>query len=393
MTNELTSVEPREQAGRDAITAFSGQFRAAGYAALEILDDGPVIFVYCDFHDDYVVKLETSEGVFYRFFQVKYKLKRNHQWKPLDLFGVPLKGKKIDPTSVKNSFCAKMFEHVINFGDKCESIALETNVHFHDKVEELCKSAEKNDLSHIDLTIFKKIRDAFIERFSSAEFDSHVICYYLEKYFSVFKLMPASSYMNEDSGQFEMHAGQRIYKYSEIELSQKEKESISKSLVELVRSKSEGRIGSKITEEELNKLAGIGLDDLLSILSISRRAYMALSSGGDKKAIKNTSILQRVLLDWECSEDIIVFCCKMKNKWDEWLRINRHDIASLDLNFLIDRLYRLIKSIEKAEEPFVQLQIEIEELYSSLSEEIKERGISKEILLGGFMASIVRGEL
>lgn len=393
MTKTLASIGPREQAGRDAIKAFSSQFQAAGYAALEILDGGPVTFVYCDFHDDYVVKLESSGGDLYRFSQVKYKLKRNHQWKPFDLFGVPLQGSKIDPDAVKNSFCAKMFEHIVNFGDQCESIILETNVHFHDKVEELCLSVEDGDFSHLDLPIYKKIKGAFLEHFSSTKFDSHVVCYHLEKFFSVFKLMPASSYLNEGGGEFEMHAGQRIYRYSEIDLSQKEKESIAKSLIELVRSKSVGRIGPNIMEEELNKLAGIGLDDLLSILSISRRAYMALSSGGDKKAIKNTSILQRILKDWGCSEDIIVFCSEMKNEWDEWLRINRHDIAPLDLTFLIDRLYKLIKAIEKVEDPFVQLKIEIDYLYSSLATEIKERDISKEILLGGVMASIVRGEL
>jgi hypothetical protein len=393
MTKMLTSVEPREQAGRKMITGVSFQFIAAGYAALEILDGGPVTFVYCDFHDDYVVKLESSGGELYRFSQVKFKFKRNYQWTPLDLFGVPLRGEKINLDAVKNSFGVKMFEHIVNFGDQCESLILETNVNFHDKIEELCQSVGDNDLSHLDLPIYKKIKGAFLEHFSSKKFDSHVVCYHLEKFFSVFKLMPATSYLNEESGGFEMHAGQRIYQYSEIDLSQKEKESIASSLTELVRSKSVGLIGSNITEEKLNKLAGIGLDDLLSVLSISRRAYMALSSSGDKKAIKNTSILQRILKDWGCDEDIIVFCCEKKNEWDEWQRINRHDIPLLDLTFLIDRLHRLMKVIEKTNEPFSQLQIEIDSLYSSLSVEIRERGISKEIILGGFMNSIVRGEL
>ena len=152
MTKTLIAVEPREQAGRDAITAFSSQFKAAGYAALEILDGGGVSFVYCDFHDDYVVKLESTEGNLYRFSQVKHKIKRNHHWRPHDLFGVPLRGKKIDRETVKGSFCAKMFEHIVNFGNQCESIILETNVHFHDKIEELCISINKSVTGNVKLT-------------------------------------------------------------------------------------------------------------------------------------------------------------------------------------------------------------------------------------------------
>lgn len=388
----LETKPPREQAGRDAITAFSSQFKAAGYAALEILDGGKVSVVYCDYHDDYVVKLVSGADQQFIFSQVKYKVKRNHQWKPLDLFGTPLKG-KINFDAVKKSFGVKMFEHVRNFGDQCEDILLETNVHFHDQIETLCELVSKGDISYREMALYKNIRLAFVHHFCGGVFDSHVTCFYVEKFLSLLRLRPACTYLNEDDGDFELYAGKRIYQYSEVPLSEKEKEGIAKSLIELVRSKSVGRIHEKITVDELNKLAGIKLDDLLSILSISKKAYETLAAGGDDKAIRNTSILQRVLRDWGCSNESVVFCCEAKNKWDDWLRVNRHDLSPLDTNFLIDRLQRTIRVLKRSEEPFPQLKVEIESVFNSLNQDFKNRAITKEILFGGVMASIVRGEL
>lgn len=380
----LEKIPPREQAGRDAITAFSAQFKAAGYAALEILDGGEVSVVYCDYHDDYVVKLVSATDQQFRFSQVKYKVKRNHQWKPLDLFGTPLRG-KINFDAVKNSFGVKMLEHVRNFGDQCEDIILETNVHFHDQIETLCELISKGDISYREMTLYKNIRHAFIEHFCDGVFDSHVTCFCVEKFLSLLRLRPACTYLNEDDGNFELFAGKRIYQYSEVPLSEKEKEGIAKSLIELVRSKSVGRIHEKITVDELNKLAGIKLDDLLSILSISKAAYKTLAAGGDKKAIRNTSILQRVLGDWGCSNESIVYCCEAKSNWDDWLRVNRHDLSPLDTNFLMDRLQRTIGVLKRSAAPFPQLQVEIEEIFNVLNQDYKNREITREILFGGVM--------
>lgn len=64
----LHEVEPREVAGREAIARFAAQFRAAAYMSLAILENGEIDCVFCDFHEDYVVRRRENQAVRYDFY-------------------------------------------------------------------------------------------------------------------------------------------------------------------------------------------------------------------------------------------------------------------------------------------------------------------------------------
>ncbi len=74
---KLHEVDPREQDGRDTLSRYKAQTRAASLASLEILENNTVDRVFCDWHDDFVVRKVIDGKTHYHFFQVKTK-KRQH---------------------------------------------------------------------------------------------------------------------------------------------------------------------------------------------------------------------------------------------------------------------------------------------------------------------------
>ena len=54
--DSILDKKPRETAGRETVNRFRMQFQAAAFAALEILSGKDVDRVYCDYHDDFVVR-------------------------------------------------------------------------------------------------------------------------------------------------------------------------------------------------------------------------------------------------------------------------------------------------------------------------------------------------
>ncbi|MFP3758606.1 dsDNA nuclease domain-containing protein, partial [Cupriavidus sp. SIMBA_020] len=65
--------KPRETVGRTTVARFRMQFQGAAYAALEILSGKEIDRVYCDYHDDFVVRRTVAGVVDYHFSQVKTK--------------------------------------------------------------------------------------------------------------------------------------------------------------------------------------------------------------------------------------------------------------------------------------------------------------------------------
>ena len=92
----IHDVEPREVVGRETMLRFNMQHQAAAYAALEVLESRDVDRVYCDYHDDFVVRRQSSAGTSYHFYQVKTKGKANHLWSLREVFAL----KKSDRKSV-----------------------------------------------------------------------------------------------------------------------------------------------------------------------------------------------------------------------------------------------------------------------------------------------------
>ncbi|MDF5962641.1 dsDNA nuclease domain-containing protein [Pseudomonas aeruginosa] len=85
---KLHEVTPREQNGRDTIDRFRAQFKAASLESLALLENGEMDRVYCDVHEDYVVKHIVNSKAQYRFVQVKTKSKLNYQYSMLEIFGL-----------------------------------------------------------------------------------------------------------------------------------------------------------------------------------------------------------------------------------------------------------------------------------------------------------------
>lgn len=85
----LETVRPREQAGRDSFGRFKAQSRSAAIATLSILEgSGNIDRVYCDLHDDFVVRINNNGEYSYVFYQVKTHAKQKHNWTLSEVFGL-----------------------------------------------------------------------------------------------------------------------------------------------------------------------------------------------------------------------------------------------------------------------------------------------------------------
>lgn len=154
----LSAHKPRELAGRDTISRFRAQFRGAALEALRILEGKGIEAVYCDLHDDYVVKQWLDGQVVYHFVQVKTNSSKHH-WTRHQLFGVPKRlpkfvhktahlpgGSSIVPITqeeiekLKSSFVGKLLQHTATFGNSCGSVTFATNAHLGDEVEAIAEA-------------------------------------------------------------------------------------------------------------------------------------------------------------------------------------------------------------------------------------------------------------
>ena len=118
---------PRETVGRDTVMRFRMQFQAAAFAALEILRGKEVDRIYCDYHDDFVVRRTYAGIVEYHFFQVKTKGKANQQWDIDGIFALKKRGaldtaEKLE--AIRGSIAGKLFVHTIEFGEQCREVSV-----------------------------------------------------------------------------------------------------------------------------------------------------------------------------------------------------------------------------------------------------------------------------
>lgn len=382
---KLHEVSPREIVGRDTISRYQAQFRAASNAALEILEGKGVDRVYCDYHDDFVVRNSKCGDVEYHFFQVKTKAKRNYQWSLLDIFGI-YKKKTQDKDKIANSFIGKLLLHTINFKDSCGGIVFLTNIHFVDEIEEMITDLESGYFNNNNNKILvEKFNECYCD--GGQKFEEDEIKCLLSK----LTLTPGVQYLNE-ANDFEAVAREKIYKYSEIDLEFVEAKEIIDNLVVLAERKSFKKLMGEISESELDDKAGIGINDLLDILSISRGAYEILLNGGDLKAIKSVSVLQRKLEQAGASIEMIEYCCEKKIQWDEWYRNKRHVIPEFDLKFLQEDINAILKDLINGTTVLQDIQKKVDELMRSLSGRDIAGQVTKELLLGGVFSALVRSE-
>lgn len=378
--NVIHGIKTREENGRDTIKRFHAQFRAASLEVVKILENNSIDMVYCDYHDDFVVRENINEEYKYNFYQVKTKEKQNYLWNIKDLFGLHTRKKEIDLSLIKDSFVGKMLLHTINFKSACTSITFLTNINLDDNVE-IIKSDIVND-SFTDkntLILIENFNKCFLTK------DDAIIENKIKEHLKKLKFDTNNVYLLKDnSDDFYEKMRTKILKYSEIDLQYIESQEITDGLISLIEKKSRVKL-SDLTKEELDDACGIDIEDILSVLSISKNAYYKLKEGGDNQAIKNASILQRTLAD--TVPENLEYCSKVKTDWDNWLRKNRHILPAFELNELFAELDSVISKSSILESvSFKKLMHEIKDLEQKIAIE----SLNKELLLGGALSFLVR---
>lgn len=381
----IESVEPAEASGRDTIARFDMQFQAAAYAALEILDGNGIDCVYCDFHDDFVVRRQIEGRTKYHFFQVKTKKRLNQQWNLQDIFAISSRKQIIEGESlkkIKTSFAGKLLLHAIVFDDACSEVTLLSNVHFDDGVvtvvDELRGRTPKAKAT-------KFLGDNFSAIF---EIEPPVDTATAASVLGKLSLRPAVSYIDTDREAFAGAARTAIYKFSEIDLTFDETAQLANGLVDLVYRKSRTPLEG-VEPSDIETLSGVCLDDLLEVLSISRAAYEALLKGVEPKALKAASVIQRWLKQAGADDLMIEFASQQKVKWDIWLRSARHIYSPMDLAVLLGVIDKLHDDWTKGGADFPFLDKLIRKLSDDL--EIKKfEGLDRELLLGAVGSVVVR---
>ncbi|WP_235316588.1 dsDNA nuclease domain-containing protein, partial [Klebsiella quasipneumoniae] len=377
---ELHEVKPREQAGRDTLERYNAQIRAASIACLSILEGKDVKRVFCEFHDDFVIEKVIASDIRYTFVQVKTKEKLREIWKLRDVFGILKRKSAKNPQTdemIRDSFIGKLLQHTINFGESCNEIVFLTNTHVDEDIENIIDDIVSETFSN---THCKLIIDSFNNCFISIQEDHEKLDIdAIKQKLKKLKFETDVEYIKSKHETFEILAKQKIFKFSEIELSHTEAKEILFSLLALVNSKSREKIND-CSSENIKKLAGIDIDDLLDVLSISKRAYYDFLDNGDEHALKSASVIERLLRKAGANDMEVDFFTRCKIKWDQWLRNNRHIISEFDyitidreINATLDKLTFLHGNLFLS-----NLRTFINELYDSLHQNNLLHSLDKE---------------
>jgi len=376
---------PRETVGRNTVARFRMQFQAAAYAALEILSGKEVDRVYCDYHDDFVVRRTVASVVEYHFFQVKTKGKANQQWDVAEVFALKKNGalnteEKLE--AIRKSIAGKLFLHTVEFGGQCREVTLLSNVHFDDDVHDVVADLAAGSSS-------KKYISQFIGKFADiVSPGKSMSSEEVEAARKKLSLMANVQHIGDTLDAFAVSAHNAIWKHSEIELHQHEVERIANSLVTLVEEKSCAPI-SGLSKSGIDLAASVGLEDLLKVLSISTQVYQTLVDGGDPAAIKAASILQRKLKEVGATESMIEAASRAKVSWDVWVRNARHASPDFTFNVLLEEIDGKCKAWLLGGGALADLENFVQGILDSA---IGKRfpALNTDLVFGAFCAAVVR---
>ena len=361
-------------------------------AALSILEGLEIDKVYCDFHDDFVIRKKDGKGYRYVFYQVKTNAKKNHNWTINEIFGINTKIKdqcKQDNSKIRGSFFGKLILHTVVFDEYCNSVVFQTNVNTSDDVDNLIADIEGGKFED-------KFTEVLIDRFNGCypKEDGNLFnLNEIKRRLSKLRFETDVQYLKELNNNFEPVARDKIYEFSEIDLDYDESREILMKLLDLVERKSSGVI-KELTAETIDQYAAISIDDLLSILSISKDAYENLLAGGDKKAIKSASIIQRTLSATGASEREIEYCSRCKTRWDLWLRKNRHVIVELDLYAITSKVRLALATLgaDNNQISLSSLRNPIKHLVSELESEGLLFDLTEDLIFGAIFSELVKGK-
>ncbi|MGM8937566.1 dsDNA nuclease domain-containing protein [Psychrobacter glaciei] len=386
----INKYEPREQSGRDTFGRYRSQIRSTAICALKILESKEVDRIYCDLHDDIVVRNKTDGGHVYIFIQVKTKSKQNHNWSTNDLLNMPVKAKDFNKSlsKIKDSFLGKLLLHTIVFDDTCLKVIFQTNINNNDAVNEF-----EEDLK--DGKFDNKYSKFLLEEFNKIFLDNDEVGFEeneIREKLSKLNFETDVQHLKNDDESFEPLARDKIYKYSEVDLQHEESRQILINLLELISKKTEGVIKAW-TPENIEKMASISIDDLLDVLSLSKDAYYRLLEGESNNAIKQVSIIQRLLKNTSANDSVVKICSDLKINWDIWLRQKRHEIKVLDIELLIDTIRQNISiSTTGTSFAFKDLKSIAEAILDELRKEDLIYDLDIELIIGGILSEFVRGK-
>lgn len=388
----LEKKKPREQSGRHSFAAYRAQVRSAAMASLSILENDGIDRVYCDLHDDFVIRKKDDDGFSYVFYQVKTNGKQNHNWTLNELFGLKARTKdqkKQCTEKIKNSFIGKLLLHTVVFDNYCNSVVFQTNINNGDDVEKVIEDIEAG-------TFQNKFSEVLIDRFNKCfpeEVSNELSEDEIKLRLSKLKFETDVQYLKSGDDNFEPIAKNAIYKFSEVDLGHTETREILMKLLELVENKSSGVI-AELTQESIEQYAGISIEDLLSILSISKDAYNNLLESGDSKVIKSASIIQRTLSSAGASIEEVEYISRCKTNWDLWHRKNRHVLFEFDLRSINSMVRELLNSSIRSDGSLhlASLRSPIKDLVSKLESEDLMYDLNPELILGGIFAELVKGK-
>ncbi|NVJ47881.1 MAG: DUF4297 domain-containing protein [Cytophagia bacterium] len=381
----LHEVPPRENSGRDTIARYNSQFKGTAYECLSLLEDKSLDRVYCDYQDDCVLRFNLNGEYTYNFHQVKTKSKSNHQWSINELLGINKRANTADPNKILQSFIGKLLIHTVKFNTSCGKVVFLTNIHFKDEVENLMKAV----VGGKENRHYKLLLENFNKAFTP---DNHLEEKQIIALIKKLNLRPNISYLSPNDDTFSAIARESVFRYSEIDLSRTESEQIISNLISLVERKSFSKLVDSLSESDLDEAAGISLNDMLDLLSISKDAYNTLKIGGDSNAIKSASIIQRLMSKSNATEPMIEFISNCKVNWDIWLRDKRHTMAEFDLNFLLENISEIASSWVIGSSNIDDLYNNINDLFEKIIKDNLSKTLSKELLLGAIFSSIVRNE-
>lgn len=385
----LETVQPREQSGRDSFARYRAQVRSAAIEALKILSGTDVDRVYCDLHDDVVVRKIDGDDLTYVFYQVKTRAKQNKNWTLAEVFGIKPRLKIQCNDAIRNSFVGKMLLHTVVFDKHCNTVIFQTNIHNDDQIDELLADVEKGTFAN---KFTKELLSRFNELYPN-ELKEQLTESEIKSRLAKLTFENDIHYLKEDPNHFAPAARESIYNYSEIDLQHHESTDIIIKLLELISSKSAGVI-NPFTLESIEKSAAISIDDLLPLLSISKEAYEQILKGEDPKAIKSTSIIQRTLLAAGASLEDVTFCSKCKTEWDVWYRNNRHSIPEMDLHFIVGMVRDVLEKAKSGAGNsilIINLHKPLAQLMDQLAAKSLVFDLTKELLLGAVFSELVKG--
>lgn len=389
---KLHENSPREQNGRDSFARYKAQVRSAAIAALAILEAKEIDRVYCDLHDDFVIRKSGQNGKKYVFTQVKTRAKQNQNWTINDLtgLGVQIKDqKKQDTAKIKDSFIGKLLAHTVVFGESCHEVVFQTNANLDDTVIDLFDQISVDDFSSkYALVLIERFNECFSEELKSKilTIDDIKIC--LRKV----AFETDVQHLKGKNTNFDETVRKKIYDFSEIDLQPSELDQLLLKLLDLVEKKSSGII-AEISEESFDRLASIAVSDLLEILSISRQAYDLLIEGEDAKAIKSVSMIQRAITKAGGQADTVEYCSRCKIKWDTWFRKNRLHIPLLDMNSITQLVSELLIDNVRYDGTVLlsKLRKPIKDLITKLKSEDIIFDLDEDAILGGFFSELIKG--